>query len=152
MENIGDWLYIVIIIIAAISSIFSSVRKKAKQVSSQQTQQTHRPQHTQQREIIDDDVFEDDYWGKKQTFDLEPAPVVIPKPSAMPLQHSTPKQSASTFIKSQEGQRLIIKDNMDSIFAENEAEQASFTLEDLPSDAEEWRKVLLYNEIYNRKY
>ena len=159
MENIGDWLYVVILIIAAISSIFSSVRKKAKQASTetrQSGQQGQTPQ-TQQREIFKGDVFDDDYWGEssanQQLPEVKVAPVVQQSPRK-PMQPSgtTPKYSDYNYNKLFEGQSGIANKNFDFTFADNEEEHASITLEDLPSESEEWRKALVYNEIINRKY
>jgi hypothetical protein len=152
MENIGDWIYVIIIIIAAISSIFSSIRKKSQQASTQsqqtgQSQQTRQQQAPPPREVIRGDVFDDDFWGdqtKKQT--EKPAPVVKPQPKA--------KQTSQVdyrIFQTNEGQSSITNDN-NPIFADNEEEYASITLEDLPSETEEWRKALVYNEILNRKY
>ena len=161
MENIGDWLYVVIIIIAAVSSIFSSIRKKSKQVStqSQQTGQSQQSGHTQQthpREIFRGDVFDDDFWGDntstQQVPEKKPVPVVQQISKAKQSYQSSPKQSDFSFNKILEGQSAISKNKMDSIFADNEEEYASISLEDLPSETEEWRKALVYNEIFNRKY
>jgi hypothetical protein len=35
---------------------------------------------------------------------------------------------------------------------EIEDEPAALTLEDLPSDVDDWRKALIYNEIFKPKY
>ena len=148
MESIGDWLYVLILIIAGISSIFSSIRKKARQTSTQ-TQQTGQSQQTPAppREIIKGDIFDDDFWGEK--LPEKPAPVVKPQPKRKSYQ--TIAEQSNYFNQTDEGQSSI-KTNTSPIFADNEEEYASITLDDIPSEAEEWRKVFVYNEIFNRKY
>jgi len=156
MENIGDWLYVIIIIIAAISSIFSAIRKKSQQ-SSTQTQQTGQPQQAQQqqaqphREIIRGDVFDDDFWGDKtKKLPEKPVPVVKPQPKTKQTYQTFPKQDEYGSYQI-EGQSSLTKEN-NPVFADNEEEYTSITFEDLPSETEEWRKALVYNEILNRKY
>ena len=157
MENISDWIYILIIIIAAISSIFSSIRKKSQQASTQsqqteQSQQMHQQQAPPPREVIRGDVFDDDFWGdntKKQQ--EKPAPVVMPQPKAKQTFQKQPVQINYDLYQTNEGQSIFTKDNS-PIFADNEEDNALITFEDLPSETEEWRKALVYNEILNRKY
>ena len=161
MENIGDWLYVVILIIAGISSIISSARKKAKQVSTktQHTGKTQQSQQTQQapppREIAKGDIFDDDFWGDNTTQQLpkkKPVPSIQPLPKAKQSYQGLPKQDGYNFNSVNEGQSSITKNYENSTFADNEEEYASITLEDLPSKTEEWRNVFIHNEISNRKY
>jgi hypothetical protein len=157
MENIGDWLYVLILVIAGISSIFSSIRKKSQQATTQ-NQQNRQPQQARQqqaqphREIIKEDVFDDDFWGDQTKKVPEmPAPVAKPQPKAKQTSKVPPTQVNYDFYKINEGQSIFTKGNS-PIFADNEEENALITLEDLPSETEEWRKALVYNEILNRKY
>ena len=151
MENIGDWIYVIIIIIAAISSIFSSIRKKSKE-SATEAQQTGQPQQTWQQkqapqphEIFRGDVFDDDFWGDQTK---KPAPAAVKsQPKTKQSSQIPPKQIDYRIFQMDEGQ----SDNV-SIFADNEEEYASITIEDLPSETEEWRKAFIHNEIFNRKY
>ena len=155
MENIGDWLYVLILVIAGISSIFSAIRKKSQQTSTQ----TQHPQQAQQphqapppRQVTKGDVFDDDFWGDKtEKLPEKPAPVFKPQPKTKQSYQTLPKQGEYSFYQTYEGQSSIVKDNS-PIFADNEEENASITFEDLPSETEEWRKALVYNEIFNRKY
>ena len=145
MEDIGDWIYVIIIIIAAISSIISSVRKKTRQ-ASEQTQQTQQAPQTQPREIFRGDTFDDDFWGPEK-----PVTTVI-QPSKTKQPQTTQKQNIFNLRSAKEGQRLIEHINMDSSFTDDEEQLASITIEDLPSNTEDWRKAFIYNEIFNRKY
>ena len=155
MENIGDWLYVIILIIAGISSIFSSARKKAKQVSTK-TQQTGQTQQAPPpREIAKGDIFDDDFWGditNQQLPKKKPVPSIQPQPKTKQSYKGLPKQGDYNFNSINEGQSSITKNYANSTFADNEEEYASITLEDLPSETEEWRKVFIHNEIFNRKY
>ena len=160
MENIGDWLYVVILIIAGISSIISSARKKAKQVSTKtqhtgQTQQSRQTQQVPPREIVKGDIFDDDFWGDKTNQQLpkkKPVPSIQPQPKTRQSYKGLPKQGEYNFNSVNEGQSSITKNQANTTFADNEEEYASITLEDLPSETEEWRKVFIHNEIFNRKY
>ena len=149
MENIGDWLYVLVLIIAGISSIINSIHKKSRQASEQSRQ-------TQPREIVTDDTFDDDFWGEITNQlpvpESQPSRAVQPKLQTQPIFQPATKQSKYRFDKTQEGQRSISSINTDCAFADNEEEHASITLEDLPSNTEEWRKAFIHNEIFNRKY
>ena len=150
MENIGDWLYIIIIIIAGISSIFSSIRKKSRQASTQ-------TQQTEPREIIKDDTFDDDFWGDKSTNqqfpEKEPVSVFQQQPKARLSNQTLPKQNEYSFYKkNNEFQPSVTTNYINSTFADNDEDYSSITLEDLPSNTEEWRKAFIHNEIFNRKY
>ena len=146
MENLGDWLYVIILIIAGISSMISSVRKKAKQVAEE----------TQPREIITGDTFEDDYWGKEATNRQQPQkqPVLVNEPKAKIKQSHQfqTKQKTSYFTGQQEGVPAIKHNNTEQILADTENEYTPITLDDLPHETNEWRKAFIYNEIFNRKY
>ena len=142
MENLGDWLYVVIIAIAGISSIISSTRKKAKEAAQQ----------VPPREIIENED-EDDFWGEVakdlQLPETKPVQTVPKQQSFQPIQ----KQSKYNFFERQEGQPSIVKNETTSFLEPTEEEEnIPFTFEDLPENAEGWRKALVYNEILNRKY
>ena len=156
MENIGDWLYIVILVIAGLSSIISAISKKAKQGQGSQ-------QQPQQREVIMDDTFDDDFWGSgtpMKTFpEIGPVLEVKPIQTVSPVTTFQQKIKASASIKKsgqfynsiQEGNPSVVHSS-GSIMADVEQENALITLEDLPSNIDEWRKAFVNNEIFNRKY
>lgn len=133
MENIGDWLYIVILVIAGISSLLSSIRKKSQQAAEQEQTQSHEITTNNDEEEINHRV-------------VQPQPYT--KTSHQPLS----AQKKYAFDKYQEGQSSMTQYNMDSEPMYIEEEHASITLEDLPSNTEEWRKAFIYNEIFNRKH
>ena len=138
MENLGDWLYVVILVIAGISSIFSSVRKKAQQTAQQ----------TPPREIITEYEDDDDIW-KDVTKEIKPVPVVQKQ---HPFQ-TTNKRRNFNIDEYREGTSAITKNESSTFFsAEDEEEKISVSFEDLPENTEGWRKALVYNEILNRKY
>ena len=120
MENIGDWLYIIILIIAGISSLISSISKK-KQATVQQPP----------REIITEGDSDYDYqFQPEATFHTE-------RPNKKYISKQQEKPFATT--------------KAEPPITEVE-EVPSITLEDLPSDTNEWRKAFIYNEIFERKY
>ena len=147
MENIGDWLYVIIIIVAAVSSIFGSIRKKAQQTKAmpQHTTRTTQTTQAQPREIFRGDTFDDDFWGPEK-------PAVMQQPKTKQPPHTTQKQNIFNFQSAKEGQKSIEHFNMDSTSADNEEEFASITIEDLPSNTEDWRKAFIFNEIISRKH
>ena len=150
MENIGDWLYIVIIVIAGISSIISSVRKKARQAQEQTSQQN------QPREVVIGDIFDDDFWGSEATKEHvpenKPIPVFQTQLQKQKSYSSVQKHIDYLFNKDSEGTPSEKLKTTDTIFADNEEERALITLEDLPTDIDDWRKAFIHNEILNRKY
>ena len=149
MENIGDWIYVIVLIVVGISSVIGSARKKAKQTQEQESHQT------KPREIVVDDTFDDDFWGDMTKKQNDPEKIIIPtiQPQLQKQQSykSEPKQAGYSFNKSQEGVQTLTT-NINTIFADNEEENALITLEDLPSDIDDWRKAFVHNEILNRKY
>ena len=142
MENVGDWLYIVIIVIAVISSIAGSFKKKVKENNQEQTTQTP-------REIFKGDIFDDDFWGKEQE---SPQPVVIPvaKPKIPQPQKYESKYKSLDSLVHQEGVSAIKHDGIVHLDSENEF--TPITLEDMPTDTDSWRKAFIYSEVLNRKY
>ena len=141
MENIGDWLYVIILIIAGIASVISSAKKNAKQREEQKLPQ----------ETVSGDIFDDEFWGS-QTSDSKPAPVVAPKVEVRQVRQFEAKPKKNNFHQYQEGMSSITNTNMESIFTDIEDEISAVTIKDLPANAEDWRKAIIYNEIINRKY
>ena len=128
MENIGDWLYVIILAIAGIASMIKSFGKKDKQNGEQEQQ----PGRT-----ILDDIF-------------DTTPQVYENSVKAP--HIETKQTKYRFHQQQEGVSSIAQTNTDAMFADIENEHAQITAEDLPTNTEDWRKALIYSEIFNRKY
>lgn len=137
-EELGDWIYILIIVIAGVGGLISSMRKKA-----QQTAELNKP-----REIIAESSDEKDFWGD-----------YIPQSEKKQASKTKPKMSATSSLKPnpsfnfyQEGQpSLTPEEAEDALFSDTSEEGATFTIDDIPTDAAEWRKVFIYNEIFSRK-
>ncbi len=134
MENIGDWLYIVILVIAGISSLFSSARKKSQQAAEQKQTPPHEITTGNSEEEVD-------------------IPAIKPQPYIKNSYQSPLAQKKFSFDKDRKGQPSTTQHDTDSMPMQAEEEKyASVTLEDLPSNTEEWRKAFIYNEIFNCKY
>ena len=121
MENIGDWIYVVILIIAGISSIFNALKKKNKEAAEQ-------PQH---HEVFTESENNDDY------------PFQTPYYSEI-----KPKKPTE---KVYEKLHSMTQTETENIQLEIE-NSPTITLEDLPSDTDDWRKAFVYKEIFERKY
>jgi len=134
MDNVGDWLYLLLIAIAGISSLFSG--KKKKQAQSQ-------PQ--QKKQEVGFPKSDDDFWG---TIEEVESTVYEPSVVAKSSKRKTPLLTAESLIPDS------ILDRVDDFHDENYAADdeglsaESFHLEDL----EEVRKGIIYAEILNRKY
>ncbi|MDR1340240.1 MAG: hypothetical protein LBK58_09345 [Prevotellaceae bacterium] len=142
MENVNDWLYWVIIIIAGISSIVSSISKKIKQSG----------ENRQPREVITEEWV--DWEDNAET----PHPAVPEKrPVAVP---DLQAQRKASFDYGKFGSKT--KPNSDySIFKKESAPATTLytednivpvSIDDTPSNTEDWRKAFLYSEIFKRKY
>ena len=143
MEEFGDWIYILVIVIAGVSSMISSMRKKARQDA-----EANKP-----REIINDNNSEDNFWDVL-TPQPEKKPVIKSyKRRDMPLSSITFGKQKKSFLDNYlEGQSAIDIEAPDESETLNAVEDyASITVEDIPRDAGEWRKVFIYNEIFSRK-
>jgi hypothetical protein len=135
MDNLNDWLYIVLLVIAVISGLLKSVKK-----------------NKQPEEILrqpEPDLDEDqEYW------EWETNPV--PKPAEIEKKEKTPpplpKQSAYIPLF-KEGERNI-HTGVNSLNQPEDVLQEVFPL--LPTDVsdhtEEWKKAIIYSEILKRKY
>ncbi|MDR0742950.1 MAG: hypothetical protein LBF05_01135 [Tannerella sp.] len=144
MENIGDWLYLVIIIIAAISSFIGSINKKNKQAAGKQ-----RP-----REIVTEDWEEKNPWNRN----TESPPPVMPKKQPTFRSQSQTQQTTGTDYrqfgnrKKTEKDYSIFQQETSPIFPNTEEDPTTVSLEDMPTNTDEWRKAFIYNEVFKRKY
>jgi len=130
MENLGDWLYIILLIVAGVGSLLNSVKKK-KQSQPAPGQATSIPKY--EGEMPEEepgsfwDIFDD-------TPKEQPRPQQEPKPIIQPRTHSRPlKAPVYTF--------EIDKSTEDPFISPE-----SF------HDTEELKKAIIYSEILNRKY
>ena len=143
MENIGDWLYVVVIIIAVISSFAGSLKKNTKKEQEQQPLP---------REVFRGDTFDDDFWGEPQDDNRVPDPVVKTMSKADISQAQWIEAKVHNFNRHNEGVSAISHTNTEPILMEADEEYTSVTIEDMPTDTDDWRKALVYSEVFNRKY
>ncbi|MDR1557561.1 MAG: hypothetical protein LBS88_11135 [Tannerellaceae bacterium] len=129
MDNLGDWLYIVLIVIAGISSLLSSIKKKK-----------------QPEEILrqPDPGEYQDYW------DWETAPQ--PQPAEAKKKEEAPgKPAYIPLFKEGERSMTLVADAFDQ--AEEPSQENAFCLSgESFQDIDEWKKAVIYSEILNRKY
>jgi len=143
MEEFGDWIYILLIIIVGVSSLIGSVRKKARQMAD-----TNQP-----REINTENSDEDNFWGDFiPPAEKKPVPISNRKKDTPRSYTSLGKQYKSFLDSRLEGQTAIAVNPLDESEALNAVEEnVSISVEDIPKEAGEWRKVFIYNEIFSRK-
>lgn len=149
MDNIGDWLYIVLLVIAGVSSLFGSGKKKKRS-----TEVLGQPD----RDIVIEPETQP-AGGLWDLFDENPAPQPKPRKKKSPTakQRTKPKResvytpAASPFLAGESRMR-------EHEFAQSSARLQ--TADDEPgvmpettfSDVSEIRKAIIYAEILNRKY
>ena len=144
MENIGDWLYMIVIIIAIISSFIGSIKKANKQAAGK----------PQPPEVITEE------WEKKYFPDNDaelPHPVFHEKKTDISPQiqmQQTTKPAYNRLSKNQKSEKdySIFKGETTLSNPASEDEGMFFSIEDMPSNINEWRKAFIYNEVFNRKY
>jgi hypothetical protein len=133
----------VIIIIAAISSIIGSINKKNKQVTRKR----------QPREINTEDWEDKDPWNDHTETQQ---PVFREKQSAanslLTQQTINPEYRQFNKNKKVEKDYATFKRETISTFLNIEENNTAITLEDMPTNTEEWRKAFIYSEIFKRKY
>ena len=144
MENIGDWLYMVIIIIAAISSFIGSINKKNKQTTGKR----------QPREIVTED------WENKESRNKHTETQhSVSHQKTSGAYHQQKQQTTSPgyglFNKSKEKDYSTFKkETTDSSLnmEDPDEEKTAVSLDDMPENTNEWRKAFIYNEVFKRKY
>lgn len=145
MDNIGDWLYIVILVITGISGLFSKYKKKqTKPVQRPNKEVCAEPEVTPQKgfweifkEMLEPEQEEPEQEMKRQAIKevvqekkhLEPKSVVVsadePPVTEHLEQHKQPVTTSESNIPSAEVEFGMVID---------------------------WRKAVVYAEILNRKY
>ncbi|MDR1224415.1 MAG: hypothetical protein LBL07_16260 [Tannerella sp.] len=141
MENVGDWLYVVIIIIAAISSVIGSISKKNKQAAGKQ----------QPREIITEE-WEDKEFRNGGDTETQHSVFRENLPEATPLHQQTIHPGHRQINKKAEKDYSTFKKETVYSSLNTEEEKTAVSLEDMPANTEEWRKAFIYNEVFKRKY
>jgi hypothetical protein len=148
MENIGDWLYMVILIIVAFSSFIGSINKKSKQAAEKQPP----------REIVAEDWegTEGDPW----LGNVEPPKPVLPeiqpvsRPQLQTQQMTVPAHRPVADRKKAtiEHRAAFKPESFTASFLNTEEEKPTVSLEDMPTHTDEWRKAFIYHEVFQRKY
>lgn len=149
MDNIGDWLYIVLLVIAGVSSLFGSGKKKKR--SPEVLGQPDRDIVTETESRPEGSLWD--------LFDEKPAPQPKPrkKKSASVNQRSKPKRetvhssAASPFLagESRIGERPFAHS---SGRLQSLDDESDILPETTFSDMSELRKAIICAEILNRKY
>jgi hypothetical protein len=148
MENfeIDNFFYVILLVIVVISSFLGKF-KKAKTPQNQPKDSV--PQNWE-------DILGELFGAEKP----QPKPVVLQ--TAKPESQKTVKQetgkrksvyqpkTADRMTAANEGVRTV-KD-VETGVMDMEEDTGGFSLDDVPDSAEEWRKMIVYNEIFNRKY
>ena len=143
MDNLGDWLYIILIAIAGISGLFSSNKKKRQQREMREQQQ---------RDIIvtPETASDKDFWEVYPEYEPE-KPIVI-KPAKRNKSQSTASPPPLPFLKGEsEIERIIRQQEGSPLLAVEEETKPLISSEDL-HDSDALRKAVIYSEILNRKY
>jgi hypothetical protein len=155
MDNLGDWLYIVILIAVGISSIFSSAKKKkrAGQAPRQSIPETeHGESHTPKPKSFWELLEE--MQGGVQVPEETPQPIITEKKKKTPEKKKQARTSTLPPAYSSEG-TCAFKETPDSqpLHSINLSEEEAFAL---PADSfqtvDELKKAIIYSEILNRKY
>lgn len=147
MDNIGDWLYIVLLIVAGVSSIFSSSKKKTppSEVLGQPGSDIPQPKKNTSKGSIWE-MFEEIKRAQEQTREKS----VLPKAEKKQVEKKK-KQMPSPFIS---GEGAAIGSSTSVVKQETEImeTQPDYSPEITINSPEDLRKAFIYSEILNRKY
>ena len=125
MDEFGDWIYIILMVVVAISSLFKSISKKKEQQPTQMP--VPKP--------------------SEQSYPVPPVPVKKSRRMPPPM----PKQSTQPYSSLFASSGTIAESIKTEIALMPEQESALADELDL-TDAEAFRKAVIYSEIINRKY
>lgn len=141
MDNIGDWLYIVLLIVAGISSMFGSGKKK-KRPSTILGQPD--------KDIVTEEPSDPQkgFWEILQEIQNEPAPTEKPKKKASKKTKPAdqPFLSAESTLFNQQTHSTSAKQTQPIEEEPGIMPDTAFT------DMAELRKAIICSEILNRKY
>jgi len=130
MDELGNWVYIILMVVFAISSLYRSINKKKEEQSTQMPVP----------ELPDFQDF------PEQPYTMPPVPMKKSRKSHPPA--PTPKNQpySSLFASSTVSESLHVEKSF-------MPEQESALADELDlTDAEAFRKAIIYSEILNRKY
>ena len=126
MEELGDWVYIILMVVVGISSMYSSAKKKQRQ---QQTQMPS-PEPSEPSEP----------W-----YPTTPTPKQKAKKQPPPVPRHIRQQPSTSTIP-------IIETGMQTEIHVSKTEGNVYIDELELDDPETYRKAIIYAEIFNRKY
>jgi hypothetical protein len=141
MDNLGDWLYIILLVIAGISGLLSSARKKKQ------------PAEVLEQPDIYGDETPDDSFPHPDGRTLFPPYHDIPAPAPAAIEKK--KETLTDYFSkpSQEGQRVIQTSFADLSEAGDSSWETGFHISgESFQDTDEAKKAIIYSEILNRKY
>ncbi len=154
MDNLGDWLYIVILIAIGISSLFTSGKKKKRP-----TEVLGQPDYesTVEEQTAEPKSFWDIFDEEKQKHQTQPAPPPLPStPSAYTEKKKKAQNKNSVSIPSDyfTDKKTVKSSTFDQSVNLMEASDAySFDISgDSFQNVDELKRAIIYSEILNRKY
>jgi hypothetical protein len=122
MDNLGDWLYIILLVVAGLSGLLSSLKKKK-----------------QQEEVLQPEAY-DEFEPETDLPHREEVPKKIPRKKLDYFSNAA-----------QEGKRnvkTLEPDFADDTYEESNFNLSAETFQDM----DELKKAIIYSEILNRKY
>lgn len=157
MDNLGDWLYILILIAVGISSLFSSSKKK-KQTGQAPQQPVSDPGHEEKRTQQPKSFWEilEDMQRGIENKEEQPLPVPQSITTEKKKKTQEKKQVKTSVIPSHynEGTRAI-KDTLSGQprYSADASEEEAYALSgESFHSIDELKKAIIYSEILNRKY
>jgi hypothetical protein len=157
MDNLGNWLYIVILIAIGISSLFSSAKKKkqAGQVPRQPIPEAENKGGNTSRPKSFWELLEEMQGGEQMQEEASlpaPQPVVITEKKKK-TQEKRKQAKTSAYVNSEETSAFKETPTGQSLDLTNLSEEEAFAL---PADSfhnvDELKKAIIYSEILNRRY
>ena len=134
MDNLGDWLYIVLLVIAGISGLLSAGKKK---------------QREQPREILGQPEYEFDPEYSEQE-EVHEEIFLPPKPAKAEQKKKTPETTHTYIPLFREGERMLTTPDL---FSEASTDNRNPSISgDTFQDMDELKKAIIYSEILHRKY
>jgi hypothetical protein len=155
MDNLGDWLYIVIIIAVGISSLFSSAKKKkrAGQVPRQSIPETEYEESNTPKPKSFWELLEEMQGGVQVPKEM-PQPVVITEKKKKTQEKKKQTRTSASAYSSEGTSAFTETPASQSLHSINlsEEEKAFALPDDSFQTIDELKKAIIYSEILNRKY
>ncbi|MDR2388267.1 MAG: hypothetical protein LBD89_00570 [Tannerellaceae bacterium] len=129
MDNLGDWLYIILLVVAGIGGVLNSGKKKKREES---------------REILREPDYEMDpeYSNSEEIFP--------PKSAKAKKERKIPKTTQTYIPLFGEGERTVTTPDLSSESSPDNENQGISG--ETFHDKEELKKAIIYSEILHRKY